>query len=402
MTVRIGGNYKLLLIHAVLIQLASFVVRPAATYRAIELNVDPAYIGIIIASFALVPFFVSVFIGRASDRGYNSQVLVAGSIILVLVGFGFLFFANSVAQLIIWISILGLGHVMCVIGEQSLVVNRSSDNLDGAFGMYMFAGSLGQTIGPALILVAAGGKIIPNTNLLFLYYLLASLIVFGVTFALISSVQTSNNYREVSKPGNLLTIWKNVEAGAKPKLIIAMLVSFISIGSVDVLSIYLPALGIERGIPAATIGILLSVRALTTTVSRFYLGKLSRYFGRNQLITLSTSITGLLMLIIALPTPILLMVIFILLLGFAIGIGQPLTMSIITLSVSPVTINTWLGLRLSANRIGQSTVPATVGLTTAAFGVGGAFGSTGFLLLTVAVLSKILLPATPKSPNEGA
>ena len=401
MKVKIKGSYRLLLIHAVLIQLASFVVRPAATYRALELNVNPAYVGVIIASFALVPLFVSVFIGRAADKGYNSQVLVSGSIILIFVGIGFLFFTNSIPELVFWILALGLGHVMCVIGEQSLVANRDEDNLDSVFGMYMFAGSLGQTIGPALILIASGGGLIPDTHLLFLYYSMAAFASFIVTIMLISTQQAVREAEEVPQSRNLRSLWKNIDAAAKPKLIIAMAVSLISIGSVDVLAIYLPALGIERGISAATIGILLSVRALTTMVSRFYLGKLSGYFGRNRLIIFSTATAGLLMLVIAFPMPVIFMVFLNLLIGFTIGIGQPLTMTIITLSVSAVTRNTWLGLRLSANRVGQSIVPATVGLTTAAVGVGGAFGSTGGLLILVAAFSKLLLPASDDTPQNG-
>lgn len=169
-----------------------------------------------------------------------------------------------------------------------------------------------------------------------------------------------------------------------------MLVSLIAIGSVDVLAIYLPALGIERGIPAATIGLLMSIRALTTMVSRFYLAQLSRFFGRNRLIVLSTALAGSLIIMIALPIPPFFMIPLVILIGFSIGIGQPLTMTIITISVPASTRSTWLSLRLTANRVGQAVVPAGVGLTTIAVGAGGAFAATGLLLLAVAGVSRRL------------
>ena len=54
--------------------------------------------------------------------------------------------------------------------------------------------------------------------------------------------------------------------------------------------------------------------------------------------------------------------------------------------------NTWLALRLSANRIGQAAIPATVGLTALALGTSGVFGVSGVLLLGIAALTSKLLP----------
>ena len=386
----LGSKYQTLLLHATLLQLASFVVRPAATYRALELGVDPGYVGFLIASFAILPLFFSLFIGRASDRGQNSQILMSGSLIMVLVGIGFLNFSNSVEQLVIWILLLGLGHVMSVIGQQTLIANGSSKDLDGAFGMYTFAGSLGQTIGPALILLASGQEIIPDTQKLFVYYLLSAVLLLVITFPLMRwKIQRASGLVD-DQQIKVRMLWKSIDKSNKPSLLIAMLVSLIAIGSVDVLAIYLPALGIERGIPAATIGLLMSIRALTTMVSRFYLAQLSRFFGRNRLIVLSTALAGSLIIMIALPIPPFFMIPLVILIGFSIGIGQPLTMTIITISVPASTRSTWLSLRLTANRVGQAVVPAGVGLTTIAVGAGGAFVTTGLLLLAVAGISRRL------------
>lgn len=385
---KLDSKYRTLLLHATLLQLASFVVRPAATYRALELGVDPGYVGLLIASFAILPLFFSLFIGRASDRGQNSKILMCGSLIMVLVGIGFLNFSNSVEQLVIWILLLGLGHVMSVIGQQTLIANGSSKDLDGAFGMYTFAGSLGQTIGPALILLASDREIIPDTKLLFIYYLLSSLALLILTIPLIRV--KAQKVERVENQIRIKMLWQSIDKKNRPSLLIAMFVSLIAIGAVDVLAIYLPALGIERGIPAATIGLLMSVRALTTMVSRFYLAQLSRFFGRNRLIILSAALAGFLLMLIAIPAPSVVMIALVIMIGFSIGIGQPLTMTIITISVPPSTRSTWLSLRLTANRVGQAVVPAGVGLTTIAVGAGGAFVTTGLLLLAVAGVSRRL------------
>jgi MFS family permease len=126
--------------------------------------------------------------------------------------------------------------------------------------------------------------------------------------------------------------------------------------------------------------------------SRFYLGKLSRNYGRNRLIIVSTALAGVFLASIAIDLPIIILGILVVLFGFTIGIGQPLTMTMIILSVPPTTRNTWLALRLSANRIGQAAIPTSVGLTVLALGTSGVFGVSGLLLLGIAALTSKLLP----------
>ena len=57
-----------LLVHSVLTQVITFIVRPAATYRAIELDVPGAWLGALAASFAVVPLVLAVPSGQATDR----------------------------------------------------------------------------------------------------------------------------------------------------------------------------------------------------------------------------------------------------------------------------------------------------------------------------------------------
>jgi MFS family permease len=55
-------------VHTVLIQALTFVLRPAAIYQAIDLNVPAQYLGAIGASFAIIPLLLAVPSGQAADR----------------------------------------------------------------------------------------------------------------------------------------------------------------------------------------------------------------------------------------------------------------------------------------------------------------------------------------------
>ena len=381
-----------LLAHALFLQLGTFVVRPAATYRAIELGVNPGVIGLIASSFAFLPLFAAVLIGRASDRGKNSAILLVGSVILIFTGVGFIFYAYSIFSLIILNLLLGLGHLMSVIGQQSKVAQGERATLDSAFGLYTFAGSLGQTLGPASIILFGGRSIIPNTKDLFIFYLMASIILFVITLQLIRN--SASNASEVleGKKVSLFSSYQQIEPGAKKGVSGALLISLVVIGSVDVLSVYLPVLGLDRKIPAATIGVLLSVRSIATVLSRFYLGPLSLKYGRNRLLITSVATSALFMgsLVFALPLWITGVLLFCL--GFALGIGQPLTMTIITLAVPSHSRGTWLAMRLTANRVGQSVLPASIGLCSAIAGVTGVFTANALVLGATALTSGYLMP----------
>lgn len=80
----------ILLCHALFLQLGSYIARPATAYRALELGVDPAYLGLIAASFAIIPLFTALLLGRATDRGREPLVLVVGAVLMLISGVGLL------------------------------------------------------------------------------------------------------------------------------------------------------------------------------------------------------------------------------------------------------------------------------------------------------------------------
>ena len=54
----------LLLLHSAMTQVVTFVLRPTTAYRAIELGVPATWLGVLTASFAVVPLFLASPPGR--------------------------------------------------------------------------------------------------------------------------------------------------------------------------------------------------------------------------------------------------------------------------------------------------------------------------------------------------
>ncbi|WP_205800695.1 MFS transporter [Micromonospora thermarum] len=115
----------LLLAHTIVVQAVTFVLRPASAYQALDLDVPAAWLGVLGASFAVVPLVLAVPSGHAVDRFGERRIVLAGSALLAVAGLCFVLLAESVAGLVLASMVLGTGHLCAVVAQQALVANRT-------------------------------------------------------------------------------------------------------------------------------------------------------------------------------------------------------------------------------------------------------------------------------------
>jgi hypothetical protein len=131
--------------------------------------------------------------------------------------------------------------------------------------------------------------VVPDTRALFIAYTVSAVIMLALTFPLVLRTPRAAAAPAVpSGRGSWKSAFTRTTPESRRQLFGAMVVSAMVLGAIDLIAVYLPALGVERGIPAAAVGILLSIRAGATMASRLYLGPLVARFGRAELIILST------------------------------------------------------------------------------------------------------------------
>jgi MFS family permease len=158
---RRGTQLAALLLHSVLVQVVTFVLRPTSTYRALELGVPPTWLGVLSASFAIAPLLLAVPSGQAVDRFGERRVMLLGGLLLCTAAAAFVMLGGSIVGLVAASVLLGTGHLCCVVGQQALVANATpAGRHDAAFGYYTFAASLGQSLGPGVILLFGGTQTI--------------------------------------------------------------------------------------------------------------------------------------------------------------------------------------------------------------------------------------------------
>ena len=177
-----------LLVNSVLIQAITFLVRPAATYRALELDVPGFALGLLAASYAVFPLILAVPTGGLVDRLGERRLMVIGSAVVLACSSFLLFWGSSIVALVIGTALLGAGQMACVVGQQAVVANNaSSSRMDSAFGYLTFAASLGQALGPFAISLVGGSSVRPDTHAIFLLAVCMGVVMLATTFAISGS-----------------------------------------------------------------------------------------------------------------------------------------------------------------------------------------------------------------------
>jgi MFS family permease len=384
-----GGSrwLPLVLLNSLLIQGGIYVVRPIITYKSVELGADAALVGLIGATFALAPLVFAIQIGRFVDRGRAGLSLLLGSIILVLTTVALLFI-NSIALLMVAMPSLGMGHLLVMVGGQTLIANRSNaKEYEKNFGLLTFYASAGHAIGPFVGgYLADSGEVNVDANAAFLF----ALVLFVI--AVIGTVALSTK-KENPKPKKQLEKAKITQVLSIPTFKSAIFVAGATTAVVDVVLIFLPLYGREIGLSVTDIGILLAVRAIFSLAVRLVLGQISNRLGLRRIIFMGSLVTLVSMVALGLTSNFWWIALIMAVSGFAMGIGQPATMAWVSRISSPESRGLAIAIRLSANRFGQVSMPALAGL------VAGA--STAGVFYMLAALQAASIFATVKALKKG-
>jgi MFS family permease len=362
-----------LLTTACLEQTVVSLVRVTTSYRAVELGLSVIWLGIITAVFAVLPIIFAVRVGRFIDRGNDARTAWIGSGLLVTACAGFAL-SGSMATLLLSTALLGIAHLMLVISQQVLCVRHGGPaGMDSMLGNYMVANAVGQGIGPYIVGWAGGAASIPPTAFLFVVGLFVSFLALATALMLRPS-GARKSPPEGTKPVPVRDILR------LPGLPAIFFVSVVTVAAQDLIVVYMPLLGAERGMAVDVVGMLLAVRAASSMFARFLYSRLNAMLGRRRLMIASTFASAVAYAGLAAPLPLAGMYAVIAAAGFAIGVS--ITVSIATLLglAAAEARGTTNSLRMMGNRIGQFTIPFLAGLIAAATGVAGIFLVIGISL----------------------
>ena len=367
-----------LLLSSTLTQATIYVLRPMITYRAIELHASTIQIGVVAALYALFPVLLALQFGSLVGKIGEGKFIIAGTLSMAATGLA-LVFANSIFTLAIATALAGVSHLACMVGGQSMVALRAPrEKYDKYFGYYTFSASLGHLVGPLIAAIVAGsdGTLPKSTSNAFL------LGFFLCVVALLPVIKWRNEKPSVEGKSDQGTYMAAIALMKKPGIFAAIYVSLAISSVADVLVVFLPLFGSENNFSPYAIGIILAIRAGTTMISRFFLGRLSNRFSTYQLLMVSTTVSIIACAAMAFASTPFSLGAIVFVAGFSLGIGQPLTMSLVSQKTVANERALAVSARLMGNRFGQFLVPAGAGAIAASAGAGGVFIALSVLLAT--------------------
>ena len=374
-----------LLLQVTIVHSGIAVVRPMISYRALDLGAGTVQIGLIATSAGVLPLLMAFAVGRRADVWGAGRLLVGGAALSVT-GCLVALAAPALSVLYGAAAALGLAQLLIMVGHQSAIASaRTSAERDRGFGALSSASSLGHLLGPTVVLSLAGWLTADGGSVAVVGLAMAAGLSLAAAPLGLLCALTRRPERPVGpRPTSREAVSQLVQADGMWR---ALLVSGTVMASLDILTSFLPAWAEERGISVAVVGWLLGLRALVTVLVRLSVGWLIATFTRRWtfLGALVAGIAGMLLLpFVDIAGGAVAMV----LLGMGFGLTQPLTLAWVATLAPADMRGAAVGLRMSANRLAQTVVPATVALAAAGSGSAGVF--VGSAALVVAATTTVL------------
>ena len=339
---------------------------------ALDLGTSVSVIGMLVASISLFPLFLSIYVGRLSDRlGIRTPMIIgaAGVTLAMIVPY----FIPSLAGLFVSATLLGTSNVFFSLSMQHWIglLGNSPAERTRNFSNYAVAVSVGAFIGP--MIAGFGIDSVGHASAYLICMLFPLLGFLGVVFS--ARTQPGPQPRDATAGTG-----KAMDLLAVPELRRILVTGGILLTGIDLFEFYMPVYTRGIGLSASVIGVIVSMYSVAAFAVRSAIPKLVLWRNEERLLTLCLAFGALGYLLVPfLENPWLLGAISAAL-GLFMGCGQPLTMSIIYNRSPAGRAGEALGLRFTSNNVTHTGVPVIFGALGATIGVAPVFWVIAVLL----------------------
>jgi len=350
-------------------------ITPAFPKMIEELKISEKSIGLLITVFTLPGIFLTPVLGILADRFGRKKIIIPSLLLFGTAGTS-CFFARDFNILLTLRFLQGFGAAalgslnLTLIGDiycgkrKTAVMGYNISVLQVGIASY-------PAIGGALAMI---GWYYP-----FLLPLLAIPAAFFVLFYL-DNPEPENNQR-------LNEYIKNAWESINNKKVITLFISGVSIFIViyGTYLTYFPILLVKKfNSNTLEIGLMMSCLSVSTAISSFQVGKISKIYPEKKLLIISYLVGFACMLLIPFANRIWNMAIVVIIYGFSQGVNIPTMMTILT-NLAPIeTRGVFMSLNGSIIRMGQTIGPILVGTVYGTFGLNATFFMASFVFLFIA------------------
>lgn len=351
--------------------------RPIVTLYASELGASYFEIGLLVTLFSVLPLVSSIFLGRKIDKIGQWKPLLA-SVVLGGLSLSFPLLFRGIAGIYGSQIIGGLAQIIFVVAFQSFVGRHSKKKMRDYFvAIFSIGMASGQFAGPLL-----GGLIAERMSYVNSMAILGLFIFMTFPMLLLLNVKNISQAKRMDREA---IKEKAIDLLKIADLRRAIVISAVILLAKDIFTAYFPLLGVDKGFSLTAIGIIISLNSAAGLIIRIVLPALLVKFNESQIIVFTIMSAGLLFSLFPLFENALLCSILSLLLGFSLGIGQPLSISM-TINALPVQrVGEGLGVRLTVNKMTQVLGPLLLGGISSVMGMTSVFYFCSAAILTGSV-----------------
>ena len=346
--------------------------RVLAPLFAIELGANPFLIGVLAAMDSVFPLLLALYAGKLSDRLGGRAPMIFGSLGMSG-GLMVPYFMPSLMGLYLAAALIGLSHVFYNVSMQNLVGTLgTAKERTKNFSNYSLALSFGSLFGPLLAGFAI--DVVGHAQ----GYLIASLTPLAAVAILAlqprDAPRAQAAHEAGPRGGGALELWR------MPGLRRVFIVGGVLLAGIDLFQFYMPIYGHSLGLSASVIGMVMSMFSVASFTVRTMLPVLARRMGEQALLAYAMLLGAAAYVSVPFIANAWVLGAAAFAVGFGLGCGMPLSMTLVYSGCPPGRSGEALGLRVAVNNVMHIIVPVLFGAVGSAFGVGPVFWLSAALL----------------------
>ena len=348
--------------------------RMAAPLLALREGYGPAAVGVLLALFALTQVFLALPAGRFADRN-GLRRPVSYSVIAAVIGAGAAVAFPVFPVLCLAALMTGGATGAAMIALQRHVGRAASGvvQLRQVFSWLSIGPAISNFVGPfsAGLLIDHAGVVPGSLN----GYRAAFFLMAALPLASWFLVRRTHELPPIlAAPGVRPRAWDLLREPVFRRL---MMVNWFLSSCWDVHTFVVPVLGFERGISASVIGSILGAFAVAAALVRMLMPMVAAHLKEWRVLAFAMLTTAALFAIYPFMRSALTMGICSVLLGFSLGLVQPMVMSMLHQITPETRHGEALGLRLMAINASSVLMPMLFGSAGALVGIAGVFWVVG-------------------------
>jgi MFS family permease len=347
--------------------------RISVMLTGLSLGMSSFYVGSLMAAFALIPMLVSVRFGRLIDSIGPYKPMCAGAI-ATLIGIVMPLIWQHWFALGLTAVFIGLGHMTFQLAVQEQIGHAKGEARLKHFSWLSLSLSISGFSGPLI-----AGLSIDNLGNRYVFALLAISPLVAMFGVITLRKYLIANHTHAPKP--------DIKPRTRDLLSIiplryALTANLLLACAWDTHMFLVPLYGVQRGLSATTIGIILSSFALATILVRLALPLIRRHASPWNLIHIAMITAGITFLLYPWFTSTWVLMTFSFVLGLSLGSTQPCILTLLQQYAPPGRSGEALGVRMALVNGSQVSLPLAFGAIGVAVGLAPLFATTAIAVIS--------------------